>query len=55
VFPSEKQDIRPYVKSSDDSDIPDMGEMVTDTEDKVKETDENSRSEEEEESQSDKE
>jgi len=55
VFPSEKQDIRPYVKSSDDSDVPDMGEMVTDTEDKVKETDENSHPEEEEESQSDKE
>lgn len=48
VFPSEKQDIRPYVKSSDDSDIPDMGELVTDTEDKVKETEESGNTEEEE-------
>lgn len=55
VFPSEKQDIRPYVKSSDDSDIPDMGELVTDTEEKIKETSDNDSAEEEEETSSDKE
>lgn len=48
VFPSEKQDIRPYVKSSDDSDVPEMGEMITDTEEKIKEVEEVETQEEEE-------
>ena len=54
VFPSEKQDIRPYVKTSDDMDAPEMGEIITDTEEKIKET-EDTESQEEEESPTDKE
>jgi hypothetical protein len=48
VFPSEKQDIRPYVKSSDDMDGPEMGEIITDTEEKIKEREETDSQEEEE-------
>ncbi len=48
VFPSEKQDIRPYVKSSDDMDAPEMGEIITDTDEKIKETEETETPEEEE-------
>ena len=48
VFPSEKQDIRPYVKSSDDSDIPEMGEVINDSEEKIKDTEETEHQEEEE-------
>jgi len=48
VFPSEKQDIRPYVKSSDDSDVPEMGEIITDNEEKIKDVEENEQQEDEE-------
>lgn len=46
VFPSEKQDIRPYVKTSDDSDVPEMGEIISDTEEKIKEVEDNDSTEE---------
>jgi tetratricopeptide (TPR) repeat protein len=38
VFPSEKQDIRPYVKTSDDMDIQDDHEEATDSELVIKKT-----------------
>ncbi|NBO17388.1 MAG: tetratricopeptide repeat protein [Proteobacteria bacterium] len=47
VFPSEKQDIRPYVKSSDDSDTPEMNEVINDNDEKIKETEDQYHSEEE--------
>lgn len=39
VFPSEKQDIKPYIKGMSDSDMPELNEAISDNEDESKKID----------------
>lgn len=46
VFPSEKQDIKPYIKGMSDSEMPELSEVISDNEDEPKKIDTEEHSEE---------